>query len=120
MKKKVAKKIGLLNESIGVNQIVPLHYPDFWQLYKNGQNNNWVPTEVPMQIDIDQWKTGKLTEDEMLLVKRCIGFFAGGESLVNNNLLLSVFKWVTNAEARQYIVRQAYEESLHNETVVYI
>jgi ribonucleoside-diphosphate reductase beta chain len=118
--KKIAKKMGLLNESIGVNQIVPLHYPEFWELYKNGQNNNWVPTEVPMQKDIDQWKTGKLTKDEMLLVSRCIGFFAGGESLVNNNLLLSVFKWVTNAEARQYIVRQAYEEALHNETIVYI
>ena len=61
-----------------------------------------------------------MSEGEKLVVKRCLGFFAGSESLVANNLLLSVFKFVTDPECRQYILRQAYEESLHNLTVVYI
>ena len=73
-----------------------------------------------MAKDIEQWKSNSLSEDERLVVKRCLGFFAGSESLVANNLLLSVFKFVTDPECRQYILRQAYEESLHNLTVVYV
>jgi len=71
-----------------------------------------------MSTDIKQWKGNDLSDDERLLVKRCLGFFAGSESLVANNLLLTVARWVTDAECRQYILRQAYEESLHNWTVV--
>ena len=79
-----------------------------------------MPTEISMQNDIAQWKNNEITEDEKLLVKRCLGFFAGSESLVGNNLLLSAFRYITDAECRQYILRQAFEESLHNLTVVYI
>jgi ribonucleoside-diphosphate reductase beta chain len=89
-------------------------------LYLKGVANNWVPTEVPMGKDIEQWKGSEITEDEKLLVKRCLGFFAGSESLVSNNLLINIFKWVTSAECRQYIIRQTYEESIHNLTIVYI
>jgi ribonucleoside-diphosphate reductase beta chain len=89
-------------------------------LFIDGAANNWMPTEVSMAKDIEQWKSSLLSEDEKLVVKRCLGFFAGSESLVANNLLLSVFKFVTDPECRQYILRQAYEESLHNLTVVYI
>ena len=71
-----------------------------------------------MSTDIEQWKNNELTKDEKLLVKRTLGFFAGTESLVGNNLLLTVNRWITDAECRQYILRQAYEESLHNWTVV--
>jgi ribonucleoside-diphosphate reductase beta chain len=71
-----------------------------------------------MNNDVTQWKSEELTKDEKLLVKRCLGFFAGSESLVANNLLLTVARYVTDAECRQYILRQAYEESLHNWTVV--
>ena len=71
-----------------------------------------------MSDDVDQWKNESLSTDEKLLVKRCLGFFAGSESLVGNNLLLNVAKWITDAECGQYIMRQAYEESLHNWTVV--
>ena len=49
--------------------------------------NNWMPTEISMQGDINQWKNGEISEDEKLLVKRCLGFFAGSESLVGNNLI---------------------------------
>ena len=73
-----------------------------------------------MQDDIRQWKHGEITDDEKLLVKRCLGFFAGSESLVGNNLLLSSYRFITDPECRQYILRQAFEESLHNLTVVYI
>ena len=79
-----------------------------------------MPTEISMQQDIQQWKNNEITDDEKLLVKRCLGFFAGSESLVGNNLLLSAYRFITDPECRQYILRQAFEESLHNLTVVYI
>tara|TARA_R110000744_G_scaffold200354_1_gene319483 strand:- start:164 stop:1171 length:1008 start_codon:yes stop_codon:yes gene_type:complete len=103
-----------------VNQILPHVNKWAWDLFIDGAANNWMPTEISMAKDIEQWKSTLLSEDEKLVVKRCLGFFAGSESLVANNLLLSVFKFVTDPECRQYILRQAYEESLHNLTVVYI
>jgi ribonucleoside-diphosphate reductase beta chain len=116
----MSKKTGLLLESDGggVNQILPNKHKFAWDLFQKGVANNWSPSEINMSDDIDQWNNGTLTEDEKLLVKRCLGFFAGSESLVGNNLLLSVAKWITDAECGQYIMRQAYEESLHNWTVV--
>tara|TARA_R110000751_G_scaffold34953_1_gene86329 strand:+ start:26 stop:1033 length:1008 start_codon:yes stop_codon:yes gene_type:complete len=102
-----------------VNQILPHTNKWAWDLFIDGAANNWMPTEISMAKDIEQWKGGSLTEDEKLVIKRSLGFFAGSESLVANNLLLSVFKFVTDPECRQYILRQAYEESLHNLTVVY-
>lgn len=102
-----------------VNQILPHTNKWAWDLFIDGAANNWMPTEISMAKDIEQWKSSLLSEDERLVVKRCMGFFAGSESLVANNLLLSIFKYVTDPECRQYILRQAYEESLHNLTVVY-
>jgi ribonucleoside-diphosphate reductase beta chain len=102
-----------------VNQILPHTNKWAWDLFIDGAANNWMPTEISMAKDMEQWRGGSLTEDEKLVIKRSLGFFAGSESLVANNLLLSVFKFVTDPECRQYILRQAYEESLHNLTVVY-
>jgi len=102
----------------GVNQILPHKHPEAWDMFLKGTANNWSPAEINMSTDIEQWKNNELTEDEKLLIKRTLGFFAGTESLVGNNLLLTVNRWVTDAECRQYILRQAYEESLHNWTVV--
>ena len=103
-----------------VNQILPHVNKWAWDLFIDGAANNWMPTEISMAKDIEQWKSNLLSEDEKLVVKRCLGFFAGSESLVANNLLLSIFKFVTDPECRQYLLRQAYEESLHNLTVVYV
>jgi|TARA_R110000751_G_scaffold55_2_gene229 ribonucleoside-diphosphate reductase beta chain len=113
-------KSGLLldEETGGVNQILPHKHQFAWDLFLKGVANSWSPSEINMSQDVDQWKSGALTDDEKLLVKRCLGFFAGSESLVGNNLLLNVAKWITDAECGQYIMRQAYEESLHNWTVV--
>jgi len=109
----------LLEEGVGgVNQILPHKHEYAWDLFLKGVANNWSPAEINMSDDIEQWKNGTLSKDEKLLVKRCLGFFAGSESLVGNNLLLNVAKWITDAECGQYIMRQAYEESLHNWTVV--
>ncbi len=107
-------------DTAGVNQILPHTNKWAWDLYKLGKNNNWTPEEVPMVKDVQNWKKDDvLSDDERLLIKRCLGFFAGSESLVGNNLF-TMFRYVTDPECRQYMSRQMYEECLHNDTIVYI
>lgn len=106
-------------ETAGVNQILPHVNSWAWDLYRKGKNNNWNPEEVPMTKDIQNWKSDVLTDDERLIIKRCLGFFAGSESLVGNNLF-TLFKYITDPECRQFMARQMYEECLHNDTIVYI
>jgi len=113
--------MNLLNNNIvGINQILPHKNKWAWDLFLKGCANNWMPTEIPMKDDIIQWNSKDFfTEDERLIIKRCLGFFAGAESLVSNNLLLNIFRYVNDGECRQYLFRQMMEESLHNLTVVY-
>jgi ribonucleoside-diphosphate reductase beta chain len=106
-------------DTAGVNQILPHVNSWAWDLYRKGKNNNWNPEEVPMVKDVQNWKGDVLTDPERLIIKRCLGFFAGTESLVGNNLF-TLFKYITDPECRQYMARQMYEECLHNDTVVYI
>lgn len=73
-----------------------------------------------MTKDIEIWKSNQISDDERLLIKRNLGFFATAESLVANNLVLAIFKHVTNAECRQYLLRQAFEEALHSHAFLYI
>jgi ribonucleoside-diphosphate reductase beta chain len=105
---------------VDVNQLMPLKYKWAWEHYINGCMNHWMPSEVAMQKDIEIWRSSILTEAERLLIKRNLGFFATAESLVANNLVLAIFKYVTNAECRQYLLRQAFEEAIHTHTFLHI
>lgn len=107
-------------EEVDVNQLMPLKYKWAWEHYINGCANHWMPSEVPMQKDVEIWRSSKLTEAEKTVVKRNLGFFATAESLVANNLVLAIFKHVTNAECRQYLLRQAFEEAIHTHTFLHI
>lgn len=105
---------------VDVNQLMPLKYKWAWEHYVNGCANHWMPSEVPMQKDIEIWRSNLLTPAEKTLIKRNLGFFATAESLVANNLVLAIFKYITNAECRQYLLRQAFEEALHTHTFLHI
>lgn len=110
---------GILTQNVaGVNQLIGSSHPYAYELWKKGSNNNWMPNSINMTKDVEQWNLkGFLSDDEKHLVKRCLGFFASTESLVSNNLLINVFRFVTDGACRQYILRQAFEESLHNGTI---
>ncbi len=105
---------------IDVNQLMPLKYKWAWEHYLNGCANNWMPTEVPMAKDIELWKSNRLSADERRVILRNLGFFSTAESLVGNNIVLAIFKHITNPEARQYLLRQAFEEAIHTHTFLYI
>ena len=107
-------------KQVDVNQLMPINYKWAWEHYINGCANHWMPTEVPMAKDIELWKSKQLTDAERLVIKRNLGFFSTAESLVGNNLVLAIFRHVTNAECRQYLLRQAFEEAIHTHTFHYI
>lgn len=111
----------MINCRADVNQLLPLKYRWAWQKYLSGCNNHWMPTEISMQADIALWKspTG-LTDDERRAIKRNLGFFAASESLVANNIVLAIYRHLTNPECRQYLLRQAFEEAVHTHTFQYI
>ncbi|WTL11284.1 ribonucleotide-diphosphate reductase subunit beta [Kribbella sp. NBC_01505] len=111
----------MINARADVNQLLPLKYKWAWEKYLAGCNNHWMPTEVSMQADISLWKSKDgLTDDERLMLKRNLGFFATAESLVANNIVLAVYRQLTNPECRQYLLRQAFEEAVHTHTFQYI
>jgi ribonucleoside-diphosphate reductase beta chain len=107
------------NSKTDPNKILPIRYPWAREHYKTGVRNNWVPEEIPMQDDVEMWKSNKLSSEERRLIMWALGFFSTAESLTANNLVLAIYNHVTNPETRQAILRQAFEEALHTDTVIY-
>ena len=110
----------MINCRADLNQLVPFKYDWAWQKYLDGCANHWMPQEVNMNADISLWKNPEgLTADERMIVKRNLGFFSTADSLVANNLVLAIYRLVTNPECRQYILRQAFEEAIHTHAYQY-
>jgi ribonucleoside-diphosphate reductase beta chain len=111
----------IINCRADLNQLVPFKYTWAWQKYNDACANHWMPNEVNMTADIELWNDPNgLTDDERLIVKRNLGFFSTADSLVANNLVLAVYRHITNPECRQYLLRQAFEEALHTHSYQHI
>lgn len=102
------------------NKILPMKYKWAREHYKKGVANNWTPEEVNMQKDVEMWRSPTaLTADERRLVMWNMGFFSTAESLTANNIVLAIYRHITNPECRQYLLRQGYEEAVHTDTFIY-
>lgn len=111
----------MINCRADVNQLVPFKYDWAWQKYLDGCANHWMPQEINMTPDVALWKDKNgLSEDERKIVKRSLGFFSTADSLVANNLVLSIYRHITNPECRQYILRQSFEEAIHTHAYQYV
>ncbi len=111
----------IINCRADLNQLVPFKYDWAWQKYLDACANHWMPQEINMNADIALWKDPNgLTEDERTVIKRNLGFFSTADSLVANNLVLAVYRHLTNPECRQYLLRQAFEEALHTHAYQYV
>lgn len=110
----------IINCKADLNQLVPFKYKWAWEKYLDGCANHWMPNEISMSADIAQWQDPNgFTDDERAIVKRSLGFFASADSLVANNLVLAVYRHITNPECRQYLLRQAFEEAVHTHAYQY-
>lgn len=111
----------IINCRADLNQLVPFKYKWAWEKYLAACANHWMPQEINMSADIALWRDAKgLSEDERLIVERSLGFFSTADSLVANNLVLAVYRHITNPECRQYLLRQAFEEALHTHAYQYV
>ncbi|MCL6262713.1 ribonucleotide-diphosphate reductase subunit beta [Craterilacuibacter sp. RT1T] len=110
----------VINGTTDVNQLVPFAHKWAWDKYLAQCANHWMPQEVNMQRDIEQWKTGQLSEDEMRIVKRNLGFFTTADSLAANNIVLGTYRQITSPECRQFLLRQAFDEAIHTHAYQYI
>ncbi|GHE22274.1 ribonucleotide-diphosphate reductase subunit beta [Halomonas urumqiensis] len=110
----------MINARADLNQLVPFKYEWAWQKYLDGSANHWMPQEVNMNADIALWKSQEgLTADERRIVERSLGYFSTADSLVANNLVLALYRLITNPECRQYLLRQAFEEAIHTHAYQY-
>ena len=110
----------IINCRADLNQLVPFKYTWAWEKYLAACSNHWMPQEINMTADIELWKNPDgLTEDERIIVQRNLGFFSTADSLVANNLVLAVYRHITNPECRQYLLRQAFEEAIHTHAYQY-
>ena len=90
----------------------PMAYPTFYEMYRSAIKNTWTVEEVDFSTDVNDLRH-KLSPAEAHLVRRLVAFFATGDSIVANNLVLNLYQHINAPEARMYLARQLYEEALH-------
>ncbi len=104
-----------------VMQLYPMKHTFAWDAYLAANANHWLPTEISMQRDIEQWKSPTfLTPDERSAFETVLGFFSTADSIAANNVVMATYKHITSPEARMYLLRQAYEEAIHTHAYQYI
>jgi len=104
-----------------VMQLYPMKHTFAWSAYNVGNANHWLPTEIGMQKDIEQWKARDvLTEDERTALKVVLGFFSTADSIAANNIIISLYRHITSPECRMYLLRQGFEEAIHTHAYQYI
>ncbi|KAB8184705.1 ribonucleoside-diphosphate reductase [Microbispora catharanthi] len=89
----------------------PMRYPGFYERYRAAIRNTWTVEEVDLASDLADLAT--LDEGERHLINRLVAFFATGDSIVANNLVLNLYQHVNAPEARLYLSRQLFEEAVH-------
>ena len=90
----------------------PMRYPRFYDMYRDAIRNTWTVEEVDFSLDINDLRH-KFGPAERHLIERLVAFFATGDSIVSNNLVLNLYQHINAPEARMYLSRQLYEEALH-------
>jgi ribonucleoside-diphosphate reductase beta chain len=92
----------------------PMQYPAFFEMYKAAIKNTWTVEEVDFSTDLGDLRF-KMTPAERHMINRLVAFFATGDSIVSNNLVLNLYKHINSPEARLYLSRQLFEEAQHVE-----
>ena len=90
----------------------PMRYPQFFGMYQDAIKNTWTVDEIDFSDDLVDLER-KLMPAERHLIERLVAFFATGDSIVANNLVLNLYQHINAPEARMYLSRQLYEEALH-------
>lgn len=108
-------------EDADVMQLHPIKHKFAWEAYNTGNANHWLPTEIGMQKDVEQWRSRDvLSDDERQAFETVLGFFTTADSIAANNVVLALYKHITSPECRMFLLRQGYEEANHTHSYQYI
>lgn len=91
----------------------PMKYPQFYEMYIDGIKNTWSVDEVSFSKDIQQLSSNVMNDQQRHMIHRLVAFFATGDTIVSNNLVLNLYKHINSPEARMYLSRQLFEEAQH-------
>ena len=108
-------------EDADVVQLYPMRHKFAWEAYMVGNANHWLPTEIGMQRDVEQWRAKDvLSADERQAFETVLGFFTTADSIAANNVVFALYKHITSPECRMYLLRQGFEEAVHTHSYQYI
>ena len=115
-----AKRVINGRETMTFN-LLPLKYHWAYDLYQKMKANHWEPEDIPMQKDIDQWRSDKaLTDVDRWIIRMAIGYFSAAEGIVGDNVLHVVRESVTASELKLVLGRHAHEENIHADSLLYM
>jgi ribonucleoside-diphosphate reductase beta chain len=101
--------------------LLPLKYHWAYDIYRKMKANHWEPEDVPMQRDIDQWRSDNaLTDSDRWIIRMAIGYFSAAEGIVGDNVLHVVRESVTASELKLVLGRHAHEENIHADSLLYM
>jgi ribonucleoside-diphosphate reductase beta chain len=103
--------VSLLDPGLNLT-LRPMGYPKFYEMYRQAIRNTWTVEEVDFSTDVSDLRR-RMTDADRHLVQRLVAFFATGDSIVANSLVLNLYRHINAPEARLYLSRQLYEEALH-------
>lgn len=104
-----------------VIQLYPMKHVFAWEAYNASNANHWLPQEIGMQVDIEQWKNPQvITKEERQAFETVLGFFTTADSIAANNIVMAIYKHITSPESRLYLLRQGFEEAVHTTSYQYI
>lgn len=104
----------LLSETEDRFVIFPIKYPDVWAKYKQHMAVFWTPEEIDLSKDMKDWE--KLNENEQHFIKHILGFFAGSDGIVMENLATRFMREIQIPEAKFFYSCQNLLEAIHSET----
>lgn len=117
----INKRRVINGEDADVIQLYPMKHAWAWEYYNSANANHWLPTEISMQLDIEQWKSPTaLTQQERHAFETALGFFTTADSIAANNIVIATYRHITSPEIRMYLLRQGYEEAIHTHAYQYI
>jgi ribonucleoside-diphosphate reductase beta chain len=115
-----AKRVVGGRETMTFN-LLPLRYRWAYDLYRTMKANHWEPEDVPMQRDVEQWRSADaLSEIDRWIVRMGIGYFSAAEGIVGDNIIHVVRELVTASELKLVLGRHAHEESIHADSLLYM
>ncbi len=104
----------LLKENPNRFVVLPIHYPEIWEMYKKHEASFWTAEEIDLSADLNDWKN--LTSNERYFLSHILAFFAASDGIVNENLAVNFMREVQLPEARCFYGFQIMMENIHSET----